>query len=136
MIRVSVKGRLPDLDAKRISFDFLRDVGVEGTKRGRLFAPERSGRTAKSIDWKHLRWDQIEIAPHTRQAHFTEGGTRAHTVEPSQKEALAYLPRPYRTHAKRVRVSGTRAVHYMRRAVWDRRDQWKRDLVSRINKSL
>lgn len=102
-----------------VSAEFLADItdAIEGDAQ--RFVPVDTGELRDSIEQEVVSTETRRVwarAPHAMDVEF---GTRAHVIEPDQKQALAW---PGGAHpVARVNHPGTKAQPYLRPALYRKR---------------
>ncbi len=113
--RVAVRAEL-----NRIAGRDVARVAREVETLAKLYAPVDTGRLRGSIQARPrvtFRGPTIRVEANVNYATFVENGTDPHVIRPKNKKVLKFRVGGRVVYAKIVHHPGTKAVHFMARAV-------------------
>lgn len=107
-------------EMSRLAARDVARVARQVEERAKQLAPVDTGRLRGSITVRPfvgLRGPSVRVSADVSYATFVENGTRPHVIRPRTKRALKFKVGGRTVYARVVHHPGTRAVHFMSRAV-------------------
>lgn len=120
MARIRLDPRAVQAEVNRLAARDAARVAREVEARAKQLAPVQTGRLRSSIHAEPkftFRGPTVRVSADVNYATFVENGTAPHLIRPRTAKALKFKIGGRTVYAKVVHHPGTKAVHFMAKAV-------------------